>query len=59
MVRTSNDLAKLVPSEILAETSVQARVKVIVSFIKVVTGGEDWAGGVASGGCGGCWKWYY
>ncbi len=35
MVHTSNDLAMLVPAEILAETSTQAMAKVIVSFIKV------------------------
>ena len=35
MVRASNDFAMLVPSEILAETTPQARAKVISIFIKV------------------------
>ena len=35
MVRTSNELAMMVPSEILEETTTHGRAKVISSFIKV------------------------
>ena len=35
MVRASNEFAMLVPSEVLAETTPQARAKVISIFIKV------------------------
>lgn len=37
MVRTSNELAMMVPTEILEETTTHGRAKVISSFIKVRT----------------------